>query len=271
VSLIAVGASSDQRRERKARTIGNRHIAVGVLAGVMRTLTGAGAQRSSLLAHLWSELKRYGTRQIPNIELSSIRGIDRVRVNGPVRHHSPMVVTALAILLESETVFEFGPDTGDTAWLLAHNLADARIYQLEEGTVLHDLPHDRTAARATNPVQLLTRGDDPQRAAASAASRIIKLTGESTTFDLRPYSGTADLVYIEGSRRQAGVRADTEAAFGLLSELGAIIWHGYPGDAGLYAYLNGLAASLDRPLVHILGTRLVLYSRWDMVIPDLGP
>jgi hypothetical protein len=261
-----MGASSDRRRERQARTIGNRHIAVSVLAGVVRNaLTDVGAHRSSFLTNIWIELKRYGARQIPGIELSRIRGIDRVRVDGPVRRHSPMVVTALAILLESETVFEFGPDTGDTAWLLAHNLANARIYQLDEGT------GPPQSVRPAYPLQQLSGGDDRRRDATTPASRIIRLNGDSTTFDFRPYSGTADLVYIEGSQRQARITSDTEAAFGLLSELGTIVWDGYSGDAGVYAYLNDLSSSLDRPLLHILGTRLVVYSRWDMVIPDLGP
>jgi hypothetical protein len=66
------------------------------------------------------------------------------------------------------------------------------------------------------------------------------------------------------------MRPDTEAAFGLLSELGTIVWDGYSGDAGVYAYLNELAPSIDGPLFHILGTRLVFYSRWDIVMPDLG-
>jgi hypothetical protein len=260
--------ASSESRERQAQTIGNRHIAARVLAGVLRNvLTDPVAPRSHFLTNIWIELKRYGAREIPNIELSRIRGIDRVHVDGPVRRHSPMVVTALSILLESETVFEFGPDTGDTASLLARNLANANIYRVDEGA---ESPKQANAPPA-NPAYPVSREDnDPRHDAVPPASRITRLTGDSTSFDVRPYSGTADLVYIEGSRRHARIRSDTEAAFGLLSELGTVVWDGYLGDAGVYAYLNELAPSLDGPLFHILGTRLVFYSRWDIVIPDPG-
>jgi hypothetical protein len=259
-------ASSDRFRERQVRTIGDRSIAIGVLAGVVRNaLTDPEQLRSYFLTNIWIELKRYGARRIPNIELSRIRGIERVRVDGPIRRHSPLVVAALSILLEAETLFEFGMDTGDTASLLEHNLANARIYLLDEGSGSSD-----QAGARPNRVYHRSRGDDDHpRVGAPQASRIIHLTGDSTTFDFRPYRGTADLVYIEGSKRPTRIRPDTEAAFGLLSELGSILWDGYSGDAGVYAYLNELAPSLDRPLVHILGTRLALYSRWDILTPDI--
>jgi hypothetical protein len=268
VSVIAMGASSSQRRERQPRTIGNRHIAMGVLARVVRSaLTDPRASRSQLLTNIWIELKRYGAQRIQNIQLSDIRGIDRVRVDGPVRRHSPLVVTALSILLECETAFEFGPDTGDTAWLLAHNLPNARIHVLADGT------ESRTKAWPA-PVdevyRLPTRDHGVPGDAVPEASRITHLLGDSTTFDFLPYNGTADLVYIEGSGRHARIKADTEAAFGLLSDLGTIVWDGYSGDPGVYAYLNELAPFLDGPVFHILGTRLAMYSRWDIVIPQYG-
>ena len=53
-----------------------------------------------------------------------------------------------------------------------------------------------------------------------------------------------------------------------LSELGTIVWDDYTHSAGAYAYLNTLAPALDRPVFHLLGTRLAVYSRWDIVLPD---
>ena len=215
--------------------------------------------------NLWIELKRYGAPRIRNIEPSRIRGIDRVRVDGPVRRHSPLVVAALARLLECETIFQLGPDHGDTAWLLAHNLPNARVFVLDEGIVA---PHP--APGPTDRVyQLPGRDHGFSLDATPDAGRITQLHGDSATFDFLKYTGSADLVYIEGSRRPDQVRSDTEASFGLLSELGTIVWDGYSGDAGVYAYLNELAPSLDRPIYHILNTRLALYSRWDIVTPDI--
>jgi hypothetical protein len=215
------------------------------------------------LTSLWIELKRHGAQRIQNIELSRIRGMDEVRVDGPVRRHSPLVVTALSMLLECEAVFQFGSDTGETTWLLAHNLPEGRVFILDGGT-------DRTRDTRSD---LAGHADRPatgrrMRLDQSEASRVTRLSGDSSSFDFLPYSGTADLVYIEGAKRYDHLRSDTEAAFGLLSELGSIVWDGYSGDPGVYDYLNELAPSLDRPVFHLLGTRLALYSRWDIVIAD---
>lgn len=262
-----MGASSDQSREQRLRPVRDRNIVPGVLAGVIRNwLTDPGPPRSHLVRNLWIEIKRYGASRISNIELSQIRGIDGVRVDGPVRRHSPLIVAALSTLLECETVFELGPDLGDTASLLAHNLPNARIFVLDEGTEPSDQAKHAPAGRLYH----LARGEHGVRFDTTPeASRITRLPGDSATFDFLPYSGGADLVYIEGSRRHAYMKSDTEAAFGLLAELGTIVWDGYSGDPGVYAYLNQLARSLDRPIFHILGTRLALYSRWDIVIPDI--
>jgi hypothetical protein len=175
-------------------------------------------------------------------------------------------VTALSRLLECDTVFQLGPDMADTAWLLAHNLPSIRIFMLDAGL----RPSDQPTLGPTDRVYHLPRRDRGVSLEATPdSSRITQLAGDSATFDFLPYSGSADLVYIEGTRRSDQVRSDTEAAFGLLSELGTIVWDGYSGDAGVYAYLNELAPSLDRPIYHILDTRLALYSRWDIVIPDV--
>jgi hypothetical protein len=250
--------------ESRKRLVRNRNIFLGVLAGVVRnSLTDPGPPRAHLLRTLWIELKRYGSPRIRNIELSRIRGIDRAHVDGPVWRHSPLIVAAISTLLECETVFELGPDTGGTAWLVAHNLPRATIFQLDEERA----SKDREGPGPRNRVYELSRGS-LRSDTTPEASRITRLLGDSATFDFLPYSGTADLVYIEGSRRYTQFRSDTEAAFGLLSELGTIVWDGYSGDPGVYAYLNDLAPTLDRPIFHILGTRLALYSRWDIVIPD---
>jgi hypothetical protein len=220
-------------------------------------------RRSHLLADVWIELKRYAAQRVTNIELAQVRGIDRVRVEGPVRLHSPLVLTALAVLLECDVVFEFGSDTGGVAQLLARNLPDATIYLLDEGA-------DATHARRRLALRDVARAEPGEaREPPGDPGQIRLLAGDSAAFDFVPYSGTVDLAYIEGAGRTAHLASDTEAAFGLLSELGTIVWDGYSGDAGVYAYLNDLAPSLDRPIFHLLGTRLALYSRWDIVVDSV--
>jgi hypothetical protein len=264
VSLVAMSASADQSPGRQIRRVRDRNIVAGVVAGVIRNwFIGPGHLRSHLFTNLWIELKRYGAPRVSNIDLSQIRGIDRVRVEGPVRRHSPLILTALSMLLECETLFELGPDMGGTTGLLAHNLPKARIFLLDDGAE----PLGQAKPGPADRLYHLPRGAYAPRLDATAeAGGVTYLSGDSFTFDFLPYSGTADLVYIEASRRYSYIRSDTEAAFGLLSELGTIVWDGYSGDPGVYAYLNDLAPSLDRPVFHLLGTRLALYSRWDIVV-----
>ena len=57
----------------------------------------------------------------------------------------------------------------------------------------------------------------------------------------------------------------------MLSELGSIVWYGYSYQPALYRFLNALAPALDRPIYHLAGTRLALYSRWDIVASEGDP
>jgi hypothetical protein len=214
----------------------------GVVARVVgRSLVGRG-DRHGFVDGLWIELKRYGARSVESIPLSRIRGIDQISVQGPVVRQGTLIVSALAELLECDRVFDFGASDGETAWILARNLPTARIY-----------------AFGAEPV---ARGRD----ARSRDNRITLMQGNSATFDFSPYEGVIDLVHIDCSQRRRLLIADTAAAFGMLSELGAIVWYGYAYNSEVYAYLNALGAHLDHPILHILGTRLALYSRWDIVV-----
>jgi len=94
---------------------------------------------------------------------------------------------------------------------------------------------------------------------SSDASRITHLPGDSSTFASRT-TRHGNLVYVEGSGATHGsgpTRRRPSASF----RTGGPCLGRYLGDPSLYAYLNELAPSLDRPIVHILGTRLALYSR----------
>jgi hypothetical protein len=248
-SALAFAAMPAGRERTMAPAVGDRHIALDVVAGVIRNaFADRGDRRAMLLRQLWIELKRFGAPNVRSIPLSRIRGIDAVRVGGPVAQHGALVVTALAALLECETVFTFGAAGRDTCDVLAENLPEARIYAL--------VPPE--------PEPLAAHRSHP----SSPASRVTRLTGSATTFDLSRYSGTSDLVIIDAGAASGDIREETDAAFSLLSELGTIVWDDYTHSAGAYAYLNTLAPALDRPVFHLLGTRLAVYSRWDIVRPD---
>jgi predicted O-methyltransferase YrrM len=236
--------------KKRTQPVGDLGLAPAVFAGLIRnSFADPRGLRGGLLRSIWVELKRFGAHNVRTVELSRIRGIDRIYVDGPVIRHGMLVLSALAALLECEAIFEFGSVDGLTPALLAHNLARVRIYSF-------DRPSDTVPWR-------------PRPSTDSSEPRITKLSGDSATFDFSPYSGKIDLVHIDASDRAASLTADTEAAFGMLSELGSIVWYGFSYRPALYAFLERLAPSLDRPIHHLAGTRLALYSRWDVVVPDL--
>jgi len=239
VITLGHGVLMNAFKATRAEPIGNLRIVPGVLAGALRnSFADPQDLRRGFLRTVWIELKRFGARNVRTVELTRVRGIHRVSVEGPVVRHGLLVVSALAALLECERIFEFGTSDGETSRLLARNLPTAEIYSFDASA----------------------EGDSPP----TLDARIAKLNGDSETYDFLPYSGTMDLVHIDASRRFRSVRADTDAAFGMLSELGSIIWYGYSHQPALYGFLNALAPILDRPIYHLAGTRLAVYSRWDI-------
>ena len=227
-------------------SVRERHVALDVIVGVIRNAIAArGDERMLLLRQLWIELRRFGASNVRNVPLSRVRAIHDAHVAGPIDQHDPLVITAVASLLECETIFAFGP-ARDTCAVLAHNLPDAQIYALAP-------PEPEPLAARTHP--------------RPPVSNITRLAGSAETFDLSGYSGKSDLVIIEAGDGLGDLREETDAAFSLLSELGTIIWDNYTHSAAAYAYLNDLAPALDRPVFHLLGTRLALYSRWEIVCP----
>lgn len=193
------------------------------------------------------DLRRAGAANVLNVELDGVPGIESVRVTGPVSPASRLVVAALARVLDAETVFEIGTYLGETTWTVAHNQPKARIYTLDVAGPRWDRGR-------------YFRG-------TPEAERITQLLGDSATFDLSPYRGRVDLVFIDASHSHSHVRSDTEAAFGMLSELGMIVWEDYTHYPSVYTYLNQIAPTLDRPIFHILGTRMAFYSRWHVLLP----
>jgi predicted O-methyltransferase YrrM len=242
----------------------NRDILSGVVQGaILRILADPRGARTRLLKSLWIEVKRFSAPHLVSVAPSEIAGLDQIRVDGHVMRHSPLLLCALAQLLDCRRVFEFGTFRGDTSWLLAHNLPLARIFTL-------DLPGPESAAR----VQLeITDVDEYfhtwERGArfrdAPEGQRITPLLGDSATFDFSPYRDAMDLVYIDASHSYSYVRADTEAALAMLSPTGTIVWDDYTYYPGIYAYLNELAPTLDRPVYHLLGSRLAVYARRDLL------
>ena len=244
----------------RVRRVGNWNILPSVLGDALsHAVADPQRLRRQLLKRAWIELKRFAAPHVTNIDVASINGIDRVHVEGPVLRRSPLVLCALAALLDPATIFEFGTYRGDTAWLLARNVPRARVYTL-------DLAGPDAAYSAqlelTDIDEYFHEWDRGARFHGTReGERITQLAGDSATFDFAPYRGTIDLAYVDASHSYSYVRSDTEAALAMLSPSGTIIWDDYTHYSGIYAYLNELAPALDHPIFHVLDTRLALYSR----------
>jgi predicted O-methyltransferase YrrM len=218
-----------------------------------------------LLKDLWVDLMRVGDSSVVSVEPDRIRGIDNVRVTGPVSRTGRLVLAALSIVLDADSIFEIGTFAGETTWVLAHNQPKARVYTL-------DLPGPETVAVAglelAHPQYFSRWARGRYFHGTPEGERITQLFGDSASFDFSPYAGKMDLVYIDASHSYSYVRSDTQAAFTMLSELGMIVWDDYTYYPGVYAYLNEIAPTLDHPIFHVLGTRLAVYSRWNVLLPD---
>lgn len=164
----------------------------------------------------------------------------------------------------SHRIFEFGTCTGRTAYLLARNSpADATVTtltlapdQLERYE--HTDRDAREAAKRARKESTYTRfrysGTDVER-------KVEQRFGDSKAFDETPYSGSCDLIFVDGSHAYSYVVSDTEKALRMVAPGGFIVWHDYKGPQGsargVFERLNELVHTL--PLVRVQGTSLVVY------------
>jgi len=240
----------------------NRSLIGSISASLVRTmLTGGQGARYRLLGHLWIELQRFLAPNVTNVDLPDL-GVDTTLVEGDVTRHCRLVLAALGRLLQCRTVFEIGTYLGQTTWVVAHNNPDAQVFTLDLPSLdaVHQLRY-----QVTDPEYFVVWNRGARFRGTPEAARITQLFGDSATFDFSPYFGTMDLVFIDGSHSYDYVKSDTEAALRLLSDRGTIVWDDYLYYPGIYRVVTELSPQLDRPIFHIVGTRLAVYSRLDIL------
>lgn len=249
----------------------NRQIAVRALTGAMRSAIRSPAElRYHVIRDSWSIVKRFGAAAIDNVEVREIPCVQDAVVEGYIDDPNRSVLAALCRGIQARSFFEIGTNRGRTAWTVARNNPDLSVYTL-------DLPGPESVESARldlNPSDLDLFVEDWDRGEAFAetpeAARITQLWGDSARFDFSPYEGLMDVVFVDGAHTYSYVRNDTEVALRMLTPRGALIWDDYPRIPGIYRYLAELAPTLDARPFHILGTRLVVYSRTPL-LERLGP
>jgi len=238
-----------------------------VLRGSARGVAERRAElRHHVLRDAWTVVKRFGAQGVVNIEKREIPCVNEAVMEGYLDDHQRLVLAALARGMGCRTFFEIGTNRGRTSWTVARNNPELEVYtldvpaQAEASGLALGLQTDDLEAFRPGPVCGEAFRDTAE------ARRITQLLGDSATFDFSPWAGAIDLVYIDGAHTYDYVRSDTDNALRMLSPTGTIAWDDYGSNPGVYRLVNELAPSLDRPIHHIFGTRMAIYSNCDFVV-----
>jgi predicted O-methyltransferase YrrM len=257
--------------KRTARSDGNRRLVARSLGAALRSaVTKRQELRYHVLRDLWAVTRRFGARHVENVELRELPDIADAVIEGYIDDPNRAVLAALCRALGAKSFFEIGTNRGRTAWTVARNNPDLHVHTL-------DLPSpDATTAFGLNESDRAFLGEEWASGEAfhgtPEGERITALFGDSGTFDFGPWDGQVDVVFVDGAHSYDYVRSDTAAALRMVSPAGAVAWDDYPAIPGVYRVLDEVGPTLDRRLVHVLGTRLAIYSRQDIVrrVQDYG-
>lgn len=244
----------------------NRGVFLPALRGVIRGIRSRRAEfRHHVARDAWTVAKRFGADAVENIEQREIAVIAGTVVEGPIDDSHRLLLAALARGLGCRTFFEIGTNRGWTAWTVVHNNPELVAYTLDvpsgatPGDAAFDLPPDDHRFFGQDAVIGEAFRGTPE------GERITQHRADSAAFDFSPYRGQIDLVYVDGAHTYEYVKRDTESALAILSDGGTIAWDDYTNNPGVWRLVNEVAATLDRPVYHVFGTRIAIYSRQDFV------
>ena len=167
---------------------------------------------------------------------------------------------AIAKCMETAKALEIGTSDGNTAMVLAANIAAGG----EVVTV--DLAPDFAMAKQASliypDVELnLTERDQlgRQYRGHRLSARIRQLYGDSAALDWNSFGGPFDLIFIDGCHSEAYVRSDSQNALKHLTTGGVIVWHDYGMISGVSNEVDRLARDITTIKVLALeGTRLAI-------------
>ena len=169
------------------------------------------------------------------------------------------VVTLCKILRDKQPkiLFEIGTYLGGTTLQLAAN-SQAEIYTLDLPPCGHK---DYVQPEIRDPDSDVYPDRPGVRFQGSPyKDRIVKLFGDSRTYDFSSYYGSVDFMFIDGCHHYDFVIRDSQNALKMISPDGIVIWHDYASYApGVVKALNEFAKLV--PLKHISGTTLVMHQR----------
>ena len=243
----------------------NRRILAATARGFARGLIKRPTEfRRHVVRDAWTVAKRFGAEDITNVEFREIPCLQDAVVDAYIDDRQRAIVSALVRGLNARTFFEIGTNRGRTTWTVARHNPELTLYTLDippddETTTFELAEDDKTYLRPVNNCGEAFR-ETPED------QRITQLWGDSASFDYSPYAGRIDFVYIDGAHTREYVKSDTANALRMLSPSGTIAWDDYATGPGVYEALIELAPTLDRPIYHLLDTRMAIYSRQQFVV-----
>lgn len=157
--------------------------------------------------------------------------------DGSVTTYELLVLNKLVQRQDPRLIVEFGTFDGRTALNFAANAPRAKIVTIDFAPQPHLF--------------------DGKPAAANIECRL----GDSRNFDIAPYRGKADFIFIDGGHDAPVVISDTLKAFEMVAPQGVIVWHDYRDFKGVQeAIAVALQRKGDANFRFIRDTSMVVYQ-----------
>jgi len=148
------------------------------------------------------------------------------------------------------SIFEFGTYTGRTTLNMILNAPiKARVMTLDLPPELRSGADDWSRTIKDMTIGSVYKGTPFE-------NRIDQLYGDSRLFDISPYKGKIDFIFIDACHEYDFVLSDSKKAFEMLSDSGCVVWHDYSRACpGVAKYIRDLARK--RGVFWIMGSQIV--------------
>jgi hypothetical protein len=180
--------------------------------------------------------------------------------DSPVLLETALLV-ALSKLVRPRAFFEFGTYLGVQTLNLAANLPrSCRVYTLDLDAVSrHTVAQDPADAVLT--ARHFAREDQIAFLGTPYAEQIVRLYGDSKTFDFSEFQASVDMIYIDGGHDRETLESDSRHAFRMLSRdrFSCVAWHDYgnPTYPQVTDFLDRLSGT--HRLYHVEASWLCFY------------
>src|SRR5947209_5675682 len=114
------------------RADGQMGLVARAVGGTLRnTLHKREEFRYHVVRDAWSLTKRFGAQGIENIELRELPGVHDAVIETYIDDPNRAVLAAICRALPAKSFFEIGTNRGRTAWTVARNNPECRVYTLD--------------------------------------------------------------------------------------------------------------------------------------------